>query len=393
MQPSSRDADREHGFVLVWFAAVLVLLLAVSAFVVDIVHGYSVAQQAQNAADAGALAGVVKLSESETSAYDLARQVAADNDVDVSDVTVDRVGANQLQVTIKRRIETFFGRFVGSANLDVTRTAIAEYEPPTPIDLVLIVDRTGSMSADGSINRVRPAANAVLDYFDPTRDRVALGLLGPSSTTDTSGCGLDVFGRLAAERDWYNASLATWLPAPFSPAFPADFQESGSRIRQTIACMNSAGYTDLGTPILQATRYLEANKRAGVKRGIIFMTDGAANRANGNPNPCGYAAQQAATATALGIEVLTIGYGVQGALCEVESAGSKYDDDSVMFVLADMASPIDGVAADTNGVCDDAENTDGDNFFCEPRDGTGDLERVFVQAAAQLANRATRLVR
>lgn len=386
-----RDTAREHGFVLVWFAVVLVLLLAMSAFVVDIVHGYSAAQQAQNAADAGALAGVVKLSESEPSAYDLARQVAADNDVDPGDVTVTRIGASQLQVTIKSQIETFFGRFVDTANLQVTRTAVAEYEPPVPIDVVLIVDRTGSMTQDGSINRVRPAANAVLDYFDPTRDRVALGLLGPSTTSGSSSCPPGVFGRLAAERNWYEASLATWLPAPFSPTFPGNFQQSGSQIRQTISCMNSEGYTDLGTPILEATDYLEANKRPGVKRGIIFMTDGAANRANGNPNPCGYAAQRAASATALGIEVLTIGYGVQGALCEVESNGSKYDDDSVMFVLADMASPIDGVAADTNGICDDAENTDGDNFFCEPR--SGDLESVFVQAAAQLANRATRLVK
>ena len=50
-------------------------------------------------------------------------------------------------------------------------------------------------------------------------------------------------------------------------------------------------------------------------------------------------------------------------------------------LLANMASPINGVAADDDG-CTDTENTDGDNFFCQPK--TGRPLHVFVTAGNQL---------
>src|SRR5664280_399333 len=56
--------------------------------------------------------------------------------------------------------------------------------PVVPVDLVVILDRTGSM-ADGSnnsgpkIQALQTAAKAVLGVYDPAKQRVALGLTGP----------------------------------------------------------------------------------------------------------------------------------------------------------------------------------------------------------------------
>jgi Flp pilus assembly protein TadG len=125
----SRTRD-EHGFVLVWFAFTIVLLMAVAAFVVDLMHGYSEAQRAQNAADAGALAGVVYMPEHLTEAQGLAEDVVDNNINGATTVAVQGDRPNQLQVTVSREFDTFFGGFVGAPTLRVTRSATAEYDPP-----------------------------------------------------------------------------------------------------------------------------------------------------------------------------------------------------------------------------------------------------------------------
>ncbi len=55
--------------------------------------------------------------------------------------------------------------------------------PSTAVDVVLIIDRSPSMR--GYENDLRAGARAVLTAYDPALQRVALGLLGPSSTTRT----------------------------------------------------------------------------------------------------------------------------------------------------------------------------------------------------------------
>ena len=87
-----------------------------------------------------------------------------------------------------------FGRVVGvnSGSSGAIQSAACNgpcgQPPSTPVDLVMIIDRTGSMqtSADPSGTAVTSAAaKAVLGVYDPSLQRVALGLLGPSSTTET----------------------------------------------------------------------------------------------------------------------------------------------------------------------------------------------------------------
>ncbi|MGI9649197.1 MAG: VWA domain-containing protein [Acidimicrobiia bacterium] len=122
--------------------------------------------------------------------------------------------------------------------------------------------------------------------------------------------------------------------------------------------------------------HLLNNGRSGVKKGIILLSDGAANEPDPERNPCRYAIDMANKAKGAGIEIFTIGFGVQGDTCQRDSG--VYAGATVTRVLAGMASnSVDNCF----GVNPDAENTDGDHFFCEPKDG--DLSDIFLQAAAQ----------
>jgi len=54
------------------------------------------------------------------------------------------------------------------------------------VDVVVIIDRTASMDThSGAVQATRDAAKAILGVYDPAKQRVALGLLGPSSSNST----------------------------------------------------------------------------------------------------------------------------------------------------------------------------------------------------------------
>jgi len=140
-----RGEDAERGIVMVWFAIILVVLLLVSAFTVDLVYMYSNAQEAQNAADAAATAGVVhrpNFNDAEARALAVGRENLTDAPACggglgscVQAFPNDAGGAplltNQLRVEVTKRFNPIFAQFVpGITELSVTRSATAEYDPP-----------------------------------------------------------------------------------------------------------------------------------------------------------------------------------------------------------------------------------------------------------------------
>ena len=266
--------------------------------------------------------------------------------------------------------------------------------PQLPVDVVLVIDRTGSMSGTDTTN-AKAAANSLVSLYTPNVQWLGLGTLGPSVTS--GGCNAAPAGSIGTATA--PADLRRWVPVGLSGAgsgFDTDF----SSVTAAISCYTNSGTgTDLADPMTMAAYELTHNGRTGVAKGIIFETDGQPNNAVGSgPNYCLLASNAATAAKAvqagapLGIEVFTIGFGLDAAsggdpACPDTSGAWK--GKTATALLASMAtSPIVG-----GTTCDAAENADGDHFYCIGKTGAStDLSKIFEAAGSALAKGTPRLV-
>jgi Putative Flp pilus-assembly TadE/G-like len=140
-------ASRERGSILVLFAVMLPLLIVCCTIAIDVGYWWVVAKRTQVAADACALAAAQELPH----AYnDVSNCVVEPNQSDYVLVNLPDQSApdpmpqhlgtrlrspyggdpNLVEATVRMRVETFFGRYVGLGFVEVERRAVAEREPP-----------------------------------------------------------------------------------------------------------------------------------------------------------------------------------------------------------------------------------------------------------------------
>jgi Flp pilus assembly protein TadG len=144
---SGEEEKERDGFVVIWFALLIVVLLGIAAFAVDLVHAYAEQQHVQNAADAAALAGAVEIpTDTNLNNATLRANDVAENDYNIpaGDITVSRGGvANELDVTIKKTFPTFFGQILGFKDLTVSKHGYAQFDPPAAMGSA--VNHTGDV--------------------------------------------------------------------------------------------------------------------------------------------------------------------------------------------------------------------------------------------------------
>ncbi len=431
-----RPAD-ERGQALVLFVIMLILLLGTAALVIDGGVFRRSAQEQRNALDAGALAGAGNLPGNPTKAASDALKFALANHPGLTAGSVnvsfrclvgDRNGdgrpdAADLPATCNPGPSPSFtcanGICVAPCNpaaghvcntVVVSGTVSTDYrfdqvtgvpgptttldaaacvglcgaDPSAPLDIGFIIDRTGSMS-DADLANVKNATLSTLTFLDPTMQSVALAALGQSRAN--GGCGGP--GQIVGKA-WSSGGTATWVtvPYPTSGSLSTDYQNAGgslnanSAVVRSVNCLDhSSTGTNMGDPLLQLATVMQARGRAGVLKGIIMMTDGAANEPN--TRSCKYALDKAAQVKAMGIELYTIGFGVAGDMCtDVDGTYRNAPTAQLLAAMASQPTVYDG--------CNDAENADGDHFFCEPRSDS--LASVFRAAATALVSHSARLV-
>lgn len=436
---------REDGQILVLATLLLATLVGMGALAVDVGFYLHEKQNVQNAVDAAALAGAGFLPDDGTGADAAARQYALANDagLDPANINVsfrclvgDRNGdgvpdpgdipaacdpktdaswfvknglavspcvpantdkCNIIVVTASNKMKFFLAPALGIKQGDTGTLMSAACKgacggPPSgPVDLVLVLDRTGSMSSSDLTN-MRNATNDLLKLYDPSLQWVGLGLLGPSNASSScSGVNSPAKG-MGANSSQY--ATGNWVPvglsgigAPEPDAYVnAGVLNTSSLLVKAITCFNSSSTgTNLSTSMKKAKEYLLSGVgRPGVKKGIIFETDGSPNYGTGSiaDYTCQASATAAAEAKAAGIEVFTIGFGVTSSDKCPDGTGSyppsaAYNGKSVTKLLADNAT------TSTDDGCVPAENTDGDHFFCAPK--TTDLSSIFQTVAAALS--------
>jgi hypothetical protein len=203
--------------------------------------------------------------------------------------------------------------------------------PTTPVDMVVIIDRTASMSAS-DVTATRNAAKALLQELDPDVQRVALGLLGPTDPSKSCGgsvAGIHVSGQTSSAGYGTNtiSDLSKWIPIGLSGVGAPGYNEAylnsdntlntNSHLVAAINCFDNPGGTgtNLATPVRMATAYLQTYGRPSAKWGIILETDGQPNFGVGDKNDYSCAASDAAATAAksLGIEMFTVGFGLDGS--------------------------------------------------------------------------------
>jgi Flp pilus assembly protein TadG len=264
-----RLTGEERGVAIVIATLVMTSLLGMTALTVDVARFFTLQRQLQNAADAAAHASAQMLPDT-TAAQLTAEEYFANNapTLGAGSILVSFPPGSDARVQIQATasISSTFGRLLGVPGITVTREAEAR---STPRDVVLALDRSGSMCFDshpsGSCGSTGPwepftsvqnAAVTFANKFYPQYDQ--LGLVSYATT----------------------ATLNSALTHTFGPGTPYN---------SAIMALTPAGTTNIGHALFRARcELLSANSRADAARVIVLLTDGIPNVYNNSPlNACG----------------------------------------------------------------------------------------------------------
>ncbi|MGD8684522.1 MAG: VWA domain-containing protein, partial [Chloroflexota bacterium] len=372
--PDEREATRigaaHRGQALVVFAIFFTVILGAAALVLDQALLRKANMDLQNAVDSGALAGVAFVDTDAAKAESTARKYVQlnypgglpDADVDVSFrciIGVDEYGAPRVSdvplacdpgsnptwkvdgerayagctpslghvcntivvggpATVDYNFAPVLGVFEGSTG---ARSAAACKgacgEPPEiPVDLIMILDRTNSMSGVDTANAML-AADDVRRSLDPRVQWIGLSLLHRSMTQG------NCLTKPDNSNPWYAnapADLRTWVPIGLTgtgATFDSDYSHDGSTLHVGISCIdNSSGQgTDLADPVRMATYELETYGRPEATKAILLLSDGKPTNSadpavRTTKNYCADAVAAASAAKAKGIEIYAVGFGL-----------------------------------------------------------------------------------
>ncbi len=322
---------------------------------------------------------------------------------------------NAVRVTTSQTVKYLFAPAIGFSSggtgaVSSTACEGACKSTGAPLDVALVLDRTGSMSL-AQIAKVKDATKALLGVYDPAQVRVALIALPYPDVNDRC--------QVQSPQEYNTGATPlfnTW-GVVLNPPFSTDYRDgtgalnTSSELVQKVDCLARAGtptikvngnispsqsHTDLGDPMTVAGNVLMQNGRPGVPDVVIFMTDGQANQpwdpGRGIDQPCEYASSKANTVKTQGVdgqgkaEVFTVGYWSGTENCP-DLSGPFAGGGRATDLLANMATqPSSADPPAPGSTCGANENTDGDHYFCSDKnaiDPKNDLTNVFRQIAQQ----------
>jgi Flp pilus assembly protein TadG len=235
----------ERGGVLVFVAVGMLSSLLMAGLAIDVGRGYLLKAHLSRAVDASALSAARSLRSGQTEARQRALAVAATNAVEagVRGATISlSFGTNEwdeetVSVVATHPMPTLLMRLVGQDMLNVRSAAVAAVPP---VDLVLVLDQSGSLDAAHAWDDLQDAAKQFVRHFDDDIDQ--LGLLSFNLRA------LDQF------------------------QIKHDFTAQAEYVIDT---MNALGYTNTGEGLRLAYRQFQgASVRERSAKVVVFFTDG-----------------------------------------------------------------------------------------------------------------------
>ena len=271
----------ERGQIVMLMPLFLLLFMLGATLTVDMGRLLVARRNVQAAVDFAALAAAQELPMSSAdpqlsaklgSAVDMGTHWLVVNGHDPSDPEVTAQintqyegDVSQIEVVASHSFSWTFGGFFGIADFDVTARAVAVNDAH-PRDVVVILDRSGSMCADSHglrLNCPPLQAGERWEPFDTMRD-AAKGFTAAFSPV-VDGVPFDHLALVS-----YSSEATLDVP------LTTDFGAPGTAYDVGIDSIVPAGRTNMGHALLVARSELDANG-GGAIQAIVLLTDGFAN--------------------------------------------------------------------------------------------------------------------
>jgi Putative Flp pilus-assembly TadE/G-like/von Willebrand factor type A domain len=418
MQPSAcRPGPDDRGQVLPWIAVMFVILLAIAGMVIDIGNAYRVHQQLQATADAAAAAGADNLPSTGNAVSAAATYSAAPGGKNTitgagtvtesayTDCSTDPVhcqGANTVHVTETANVPTTFLRLLGISSFKQTVKASA-CSPcgGAPLDVMIVLDRTGSMSANNKMANAKQGILAFLGSMDPAVDNVGLVLLPPAPSSTQACTDVDPYfatynsqGQYDGSGGTFSMKNAAYVVVPLSNTYASSLGNlnNASPLVSTVNCVQPGGSTAYANALDAAYGELVQDGRPNTQKVIVMLSDGAANDAPNylastspyRTNPCGQGVTSAGVAKANKVLVYSIAYTAQGDNCYA-AVGAKVGGKIVKTYQTTLESPSIGA----NQALQQIASSGSGYFYNQPNPTS--LTGIFNAISADIAQGTSRI--
>ncbi len=337
-RPGRSTSGLRSGAALILILLMIPLIVAMVAFSIDLGLQTALRSQMQNSVDAGALAASLRIqqnSEELTEAAAAAEEFIQRNrvgsgitvpsdaiaveigkwDADLRTFTVTSTDPNAVRVIARQDNERFlFGRFFGRETFGAGASAIATGSP-SPFDIMMVLDLSGSMSSQGRIEALQNAAPAFVDVIEDFGDDDKIGVMGLSADPGDDEVSDDVKSKLYSSglhpSDGYHVGVLEARLTDNYGQLRGSVLSPGNLQANKYAKPKRPGYTGTGAAIGDAAHYLkygaEARPEGEAKRIIVLMSDGKANRPRRSGSS--YAKEMANYADGLDVTIYTISLG------------------------------------------------------------------------------------
>lgn len=233
--PERRRGKRERGIIIFLTCICIPFVVPVVGLAIDVSLLYTVSARLSGAVDAAALAAARSLSvgqtlaEQEGNAIDTATRFFHANfpnhffftNNKTVEIAVAETATRTRTVTVTGRVTSpnFFLRYLGK---DTTNLSVTGRASRRDVNIMLILDRSGSMNGNGGCAALKTAVPTFVNKFANYRDRLGVVFYGgdaqitfqlqdpPGNFLTGTGSIPDLASRLTCT-GWTNASQAIWL--------------------------------------------------------------------------------------------------------------------------------------------------------------------------------------
>ena len=372
-----RAVARTSGQTLPLVVVFMFSILVFAGLVIDFGNAYRVQTALQASADASAAAGAGQLTmvyppvvaNATSAAQKYGSQPGGSNPINgvpagnvsqnVSVTCAQQAGynctngyPNTVTVDETANVPTYLLKLLGFST--ITLKAHAQACSPcggVPLDVMVVLDRTGSMSANSKLTQAKAGVNAFMKTMDPTLDNVGLAVLPPAPSTGQACTDVtsyfngtkrypDGSQQYAGSGGTYSLSNAAYVLVPLSNTYATSTGNlnASSPFMSTLNCVKAGGGTAYAEAIDAAYQELVNHGRAGTQKVMVVLSDGAANDgptflASTSPyrtNPCGQGVTSAGVAKAAKVLVYSIAYTANGDECDA-AIGAKIGSTTVQW--------------------------------------------------------------